>query len=150
MLMKKGFIVLSACALLLALGGCTREYDDRTLSERVKQLEEDVSALKTQVAFMNSQIDGVTITISEWKKGGFIEKVQEITGGYTITFVGGRTVTLYHGKDGKNGSNGSNGKDGHSPTVIIGANGNWYIDGKDTGKPSQGKPGDPGEDGECP
>jgi len=156
MLMKKGFIVLSACALLMAVAGCTREYDDRTLSERVKKLEEDVSALQTQVAFMNSQIDGVTITISEWKKGGFIEKVQEISGGYTITFVGGRTVTIYHGKDGKNGSNGKDGKDGHSPVVTIGPNGNWYIDGKDSGKPSQGvqgeqgDPGDPGADGYTP
>ncbi len=37
------------------------------------------------------------------------------------------------------------GKDGATPA--IGENGNWYIDGEDTGKPSRGEKGEPGKDG---
>ena len=143
--MKNIICVLFASGLLLLTAGCTKEYNDRALAQRIQALEEDMKALKTQVSSMNSQIDGVSATIAEWKKGGFIERIQEIQGGYTITFLGGKTVTLYHGKDGANGTNGS---DGHTPVITIGANGNWFIDGKDTGKPSRGAAGDPGTPGE--
>ena len=43
------------------------------------------------------------------------------------------------GKDGKDGTNGI--------TPTIGDNGNWYIGGTDTGKPSRGAIGAPGKDG---
>ena len=143
--MKKLIGVLFACALGLALAGCAKEYDDSAISQRLKNLEDKVSKLETQVANLNSQVEGVNTTINEWKKGGFIEKIQEIEGGYTISFLGGKTVTLYNGKDGKDGNDG---EDGHTPEITIGANGNWFIDGKDTGKPSQGAPGDPGDPGD--
>ena len=54
------------------------------------------------------------------------------------------------GKDGQNGTNGidgENGKDGETPSIVIGANGNWYIDGKDTGINSIGKDGENGQNG---
>ena len=92
--MKKTVRILIACSLALAFAGCSQEYDDRSISERVKKLEDQVSALQTQVSYMNSQVDGVSATIAEWKKGGFVEKIQEIDGGYTISFVGGKTVTI--------------------------------------------------------
>lgn len=148
MMMKRSFIIMLACSLALAFAGCSKEYDDRTLSERLKKLEEEMKALQTQVSYMNSQIDGVSMTIAEWKKGGFVEKIQPIDGGYTITFVGGKVVTLLNGKDGADGKNGKNGQDGHTPVITIGPNGNWYIDGKDTGKPSRGAQGDPGGQGD--
>ena len=143
--MKKLVRILFACSLALAFTGCNREYDDRTLSDRVKKIEEELSALQTQVSYMNSQIDGVSMTIAEWKKGGFVEKIQEIEGGYTIYFVGGKVVTIMHGTNGKNGRDGV---DGYTPEITIGSNGNWFIDGKDTGKPSQGNPGEPGTPGD--
>lgn len=51
------------------------------------------------------------------------------------------------GKNGQNGTNGTNGKDGETPSIVIGANGNWYIDGKDTGINSIGKDGQNGTNG---
>ncbi len=43
------------------------------------------------------------------------------------------------GKDGENGKDGQNGKDGNTPK--IGDNGNWWIDGKDTGIKAKGPKG---------
>ena len=40
-----------------------------------------------------------------------------------------------------------NGKDGHTPIITIGENGNWFIDGKDTGIMAEGTTGDQGEQG---
>ncbi len=39
------------------------------------------------------------------------------------------------------GKQGIKGNDGHSPTVTIGKNGNWYIDNKDSGQKAQGNDG---------
>jgi len=47
-------------------------------------------------------------------------------------------------KPGIPGTPGEPGAPGHSPVVTIGDNGNWFIDGVDTGKPSQGAAGTPG------
>lgn len=52
----------------------------------------------------------------------------------------------YNGSDvGLKGANGKDGANGITPT--IGANGNWYLDTTDTGKPSRGEKGDKGADG---
>ena len=49
---------------------------------------------------------------------------------------------------GEPGAAGANGKDGENgKTPYIGDNGNWYIGADDTGKPSRGEKGEPGEGG---
>ena len=58
----------------------------------------------------------------------------------------------YNGSDvglkGDKGADGANGKDGaNGITPTIGANGNWYLDTTDTGKPSRGEKGDTGAAG---
>lgn len=49
------------------------------------------------------------------------------------------------GTDGKDGTDGTDGKDGITPH--IGDNGNWYLGGTDTGKPSRGATGPAGANG---
>ena len=39
---------------------------------------------------------------------------------------------------------GAKGEDGHTPVITIGQNGNWYIDGADTGTRAEGRDGQPG------
>ena len=55
------------------------------------------------------------------------------------------------GKDGAPGNDGADGKPGAAGadgvTPHIGDNGNWYLGGTDTGKPSRGATGAPGKDG---
>lgn len=53
------------------------------------------------------------------------------------------------GATGATGPQGIPGTDGHSPVITIGANGNWFIDGKDTGKPSRGPKGPAGSGGDA-
>lgn len=49
------------------------------------------------------------------------------------------------GEKGNPGETGAKGADGVTPT--IGANGNWYLEDTDTGKPSRGEKGDKGDPG---
>lgn len=72
---------------------------------------------------------------------------------YTITYDNGDTTTftITNGVDGEQGIQGEPGEDGHTPVITIGENGNWYIDGEDTGvlaEGVQGPQGEPGKDGE--
>lgn len=52
---------------------------------------------------------------------------------------------------GEPGAPGAPGKDGENgKTPYVGDNGNWYIGADDTGKPSRGEKGEPGQDGVTP
>lgn len=52
---------------------------------------------------------------------------------------------------GEPGAAGASGKDGENgKTPYVGDNGNWYIGADDTGKPSRGAKGEPGQDGVTP
>ena len=121
----KGFVALTAG---LAIASCAKEYDDTELKGKVDALDKKVSTLEQKVNALSEQVTGIAATIEEWKKGGFVESIQKIEGGYTINFVGGKTVTLYDGKDGKDGTNGTDGTDGTNGTN--GTNGTDGVDGK--------------------
>ncbi len=63
---------------------------------------------------------------------------------YTIIYSDGTTstFTVINGADGlqgEQGIQGNPGEDGHTPVVTIGSNGNWYVDGEDTGIQAQGQ-----------
>ena len=51
------------------------------------------------------------------------------------------------GEKGEQGIQGEPGQDGHTPVIIIGDNGNWFIDGVDTGVSAEGIKGETGEQG---
>lgn len=65
---------------------------------------------------------------------------------YTITYTDGTTstFTVTNGEDGEQGIQGEKGEDGHTPTIVIGENGNWFIDGADTGVSANGADGKDG------
>ncbi len=46
------------------------------------------------------------------------------------------------------GIQGEKGEDGHTPVITIGDNGNWYVDGTDTGIAATGAKGDKGDKGD--
>lgn len=126
--MRKLFKVFVALTAGLAIASCAKEYDDTELKGKVDALDKKVSTLEQKVNALSEQVTGIAATIEEWKKGGFVESIQKIEGGYTINFVGGKTVTLYDGKDGKDGTNGTDGTDGTNGTN--GTNGTDGVDGK--------------------
>ena len=133
---KKFKILFLAGAIVLGLAGvavsCT-DYDGdiNDLTERVKKLESTVSDLQTAI-----------------NNGAVITDVTPITNGVKVTLSNGKSFDVTNGKDGNDGKDGAPGNDGS--VVTIGANGNWFIDGKDTGfasKGDKGDKGDPGKDG---
>lgn len=144
--MKKflqGFVALS---LGLLVAGCAKEYDDTALKSKVDELSKEVSKLSQDVKDLNAQVVGFKEVIDQWKAGGYVESVQPVKEGdkevgQTITFLGGKTVTLYYGKDGDKGDKGDQGDsgapgaDGKTPEItvgtIAGAEGlYWLVDGK--------------------
>lgn len=133
---KKFKNLFLAGAIVLGLAGvavsCT-DYDGdiNDLTERVKKLESTVSDLQTAI-----------------NNGAVITDVTPITNGVKVTLSNGKSFDVTNGKDGNDGNDGAPGKDGS--VVTIGANGNWFIDGNDTGfasKGDKGDKGDPGKDG---
>ena len=68
---------------------------------------------------------------------------------YTITYTDGTSATFMIplGANGARGATGIKGPDGHTPIVTIGTNGNWYVDGSDTGVAATGGKGPVGEEG---
>ena len=109
--------------LMLGLAGtfvACDDYDDSDLRRRVEAIEGTLSDLQAQIA------EGVVIT-----------DISSSENGITITTSDGGTYTVTNGTNGAPGS-----------VVEIGENGNWFIDGVDTGMPSRGEDGQDGQDGE--
>lgn len=102
-----------------------KDYDDDidSLDQRVTAVEKLVSDLQAQI-----------------KDGAVITDVSSTATGVTVTLSNGKTFNLTNGTNGTNGAPGS--------VVTIGDNGNWYIDGADTGKPARGDKGDKGDQGD--
>lgn len=67
-------------------------------------------------------------------------QIEDIAGGTRITITDEDGPHIFEVMDGLDG--------GEAATPEIGANGNWYIGGVDTGKPSRGEQGPQGEQGE--
>ncbi len=98
----------------------------------------------------NDGADGVSVvSIVKTSSDGLVDT-------YTITYSDGTTsfFTVTNGKDGEDGSQGEQGiqgepgSNGHTPVITIGENGNWFIDGVDSGVSAQGPQGPTGQDGQ--
>ncbi len=92
-----------------------------------------------------------SLTSCDNNGGNFIKTIEKtstdgLVDTYTIRYSDGSTYTftVTNGEDGVDGIQGEPGKDGHTPVITIGENGNWYIDGVDTGKRAEGIKGDIG------
>jgi len=127
-----------------------------TLSSCLEQGEQGIQGEKGDPGTNGK--DGVSVSsITKTSSEGNVDA-------YTITYSDGTTSTFTvtngeDGEDGAQGIQGEKGADGHTPIITIGSNGNWYIDGVDSGvsatgatgaqgeKGDKGEKGDPGEDG---
>ena len=130
--MKKIFrmaMVLPLVCGALAFTGCTDYEDD------INSLGDRVTAVENALSELQSKIDG----------GAVITSVTQSENGVTIKTSDGKTYEITNGKDGATGATGADGKPGS--VVEIGSNGNWFIDGVDTGKPSRGETGATGPQG---
>lgn len=121
--MKKKFYGALLLGSLFLAGGMVScsDYDDdiNSLNERVDALEKTVAELQKAI-----------------EAGAVITSVDDTENGVKVTLSDGKTFELTNGTDGTPGS-----------VIEIGDNGNWFIDGNDTGKPSRGEKGEQGEQG---
>lgn len=92
--------VLFASALMLVSCG---SYDDTELKNKVNDLENRVAKLESAV---NSNTQSIQTLVEASKNNDAVTGFSELTdkSGYLITFASGKSITLYHGKDGQNGS----------------------------------------------
>lgn len=88
--------------------------------------KQELEDIKTELANQKQLIEAL-------QQSSTVTNIEQGDGQYTINFSDGQSITLSNGK---------------TPIITIGDNGNWYIDGVDTGKPSQGEDGTNGTDGE--
>ena len=129
-----------AGALVLGLAGvavsCT-DYDDD-----ISKLEQEVNTLTKTVNDLQARINaGAVITSVVATPAG---------DGYVVTLSDGQSFTIKHGEKGEPGEagpRGPQGEKGDTPVISIGDNGNWFVDGVDTGKAAQGPAGKDGKDG---
>ena len=77
---------------------------------------EEISGLKAELADQRKIIDALQANAN-------IVNIDSNDSSYTIYFSNGQSITLSNGQ---------------TPLVSIGENGNWFINGEDTGMPSKG------------
>ena len=166
--MRKLFICLSVIGLLLV--SCSNDYDDSALWDSVNSLENRVAKLEELCKQMNTNISSLQEIVKALKGRESITNISTLSdgNGYSITFTSGKTITIYHGK---NGSDGSDGTNGITPTISVKqdsdgiyywtVNGNWLIvdgkkvkaigtDGADGSNGNDGSDGTDGKDGITP
>ena len=135
---KKLKFIIAGVAIVAGLASAVSCQDLKTDLEKINS---EISNLKTTVQNLQSKIDA----------GAVITSVTSTATGVKVTLSNGNSFDITNGKDGANGTNGTNGtngKDGAPGSVItIGDNGNWFIDGVDTGKAAAGKDGKDGTNG---
>ena len=105
-----------------------------------QDLSKDLTALQNKVNSLESTVQNLQAKIDA---GAVITSVTPTNSGIVITLSNGNKYEITNGVNGKDGTNGKDGKDGS--VVTIGANGNWFIDGEDTGLAAAGQDGTPGE-----
>ena len=152
--MKKILIFLSA----ITLANCSDSYDDSKLWDSINGLENRVAKLEELCKQMNTNISSLQEIVTALQKNESIKSVATLPdgSGYLITFSSGKTITIYHGKNGEDGKDGYNGTDGVTPTISVKkdtdgiyywtVNNDWLlVDGKKV--KAEGTDGTDGEDG---
>ena len=152
--MKKSKIISLFAALFIcaSLTSCNNEYKNQESYKIYQKAVEEGEFTGTYQEWLDSikgekgdtgedgrSVTSITLTSSE----GNIDT-------YTITYSDGTTsiFKVTNGQDGKQGIQGEKGEDGHTPSITIGGNGNWFIDGVDSGINATGPKGDKGDTGE--
>ena len=136
--MNKKFLNLILCGALMS--------SSTGMFTSCKNYDEDIAGLEDRITAVEKSLNELKAQISG---GAVITNVESTANGVKVTLSNGKTFELTNGQDGAKGDKGDTGAAGQAGSVItIGENGNWVIDGIDTGKPSRGEKGDKGDKGD--
>ena len=162
----KRLVRILTSVLALFLYGCSVDIDG--INDRLESLEARVQALEELCAQINTNVSSLQAIVDASQTGDYITSVVPVTEGdktvgYTISFVKGAPITIYHGKDGEdgkdgeNGVDGSDGTDGYTPKISAAKDedgvyywtldGEWLLDASGQKIPVHGSNGADGEDG---
>ena len=116
-------IITSLFVPFMLLASCG-SYDDTELRNKVSELESRVAKLESAVN-TNTQSIQALVEASNGKDAvtGFSELADKT--GYIITFASGKSIKLYHGRDGQNGSTPAIGVKADTDGVYY-----WTVDGE--------------------
>ena len=166
--MKKHILFLFAATCLFS---CAK-FDDSAIWNELKDHENRIVTLEKLCSQMNTNINSLQSIVKAMEENDHITNVMVniengVEVGYTISFLKGDPITIYHGKDGKDGADGAPGKDGQDAidgqAPVIGVkqdtdgryywtlNGEWLKDDAGNKIPTTGNDGQdgaPGADGE--
>ncbi len=144
--MKKLFYAaLSACLLAGAIG-CSDDYDDSALWDKVNGIDGDIENIKTDLEALKAKVQGLNDTyaaLTAMLNGGIITAAESVTDektgrtGYKFTVTtktegGGTSSTdyfIWNGTDGQDGETGAAGADGTTPQLAVAkdeATGRYY------------------------
>ena len=115
----------------------------------VKDWDDEISDIK-------SELENQRLLIEALSQNTYIDDVNQSENSFTIRFSDGKSVTLNNGKtplinigvngnwfiDGNDSGIKATGEKGQTPEIVIGDNGNWFIDGTDSGFAARGPVGD--------
>ncbi len=134
----KRILLLSVAALSVFTGCVSELFSDDELKQRVDGLEERVVKLEEWCQRMNDDIETIRAIVEAIQESDYITSVNPIKEGgkeigYVINFYKGKSITVYHGKDG------TDGKDGRTPVIGVRQHtdgvyywtldGEWLLDG---------------------
>ena len=100
----KRLLLLFASAAAMFFAACSSEFDDTEIWNSINSLEQRMSAMET--------------VMNAYENDLHIKSVNQIEGGYVITFSDGSQATIMNGKDGEDGKDG----DTYIESIIIGEN----------------------------
>ena len=150
--MKKFYQALALVVALATLVGCS--YDDEALWNKVKDLDERLTAVELTLSQMNNNVSSLSLLVQQLQNNVYVTGVTQTTNGYVITFSDGTTANILNGTDGLTPRIGNNGNwwigdtdtgvkaagtDGLTP--YVGDNGNWWLGTTDTGVKALGQDG---------
>ena len=146
--MKKLFFCLFLVFILIILVGCGNNTNQPSEDDYSDDQRYDIYKLAQTSGYTGTyeqwlaSIKGDVIVIKVDSNGNLVWKYKtEDDENYRVLY----NLSSLKGADGKDGKDG---EDGHSPEVKIGANGNWFVDGVDTGVKAQGEKGEDGQNGQ--
>ena len=107
-----------------------------------KDYDDDIQNLQTQIDANSAAIKAIQDKIAA---GVILKSVNPISNGIEVLLENGTSYKITNGATGATGPQGPQGPQGETgkagSVVTMGDNGNWFIDGVDTGKPWKGKDG---------
>ncbi|MCI6828667.1 MAG: PL29 family lyase N-terminal domain-containing protein [Prevotella sp.] len=147
--MKIKFLSIIALSFTLTLIGC--KYDDTDLWNQVHDLDNRLTAVEQALSELNQNVGSMKTVLTELQSNVRLVDYKQTSTGYVLTFSDGKTITIKDGATPMIGENGNwwiNGEDTgikaigvDGATPQIGENGNWWINGKDTGVQAKGHDG---------